>query len=104
MKPSEGLSQVRGVRFVRVSVAAFRHVRFHAALRERLYTVRELSHTEWICVPTFSRLSTDSRSVSVGESLLVCWKRGSGANTGSDQNPRTSVTVDRSEKNQRNLV
>lgn len=26
---------------VRVSVAAFRHVRFHAALRERLYTVRE---------------------------------------------------------------
>lgn len=30
-----------GVRFVRVSVAAFRHVRFHAALRERLCTVRE---------------------------------------------------------------
>lgn len=28
------------MRFVRVSVAAFRHVRFHAALRERLYTVR----------------------------------------------------------------
>lgn len=63
----------------------------------------ERSHTEWVCVPTFSRLSTDSRCVSVGESLLVCWKRGSGTNTGSDQNPRASVTVDRAEQNHRNF-
>lgn len=47
----------------------------------------KLSHTEWICVPTFSRLSTDSRCVSVGESLLACWKRGSGANTGFRSEP-----------------